>query len=128
MFLSRFIDDFKRRLNGVVAVVSGQSVGTYPKVYIALSLLISLSSLGMFKMVLKDRIWDGYTPTNAPSRYEMDVMREFCNSTGNCALTIVAFSVECLLFRKMGFLSEKLLLQIVANRKMTYSSMALFVL
>lgn len=62
---------------------AGESVGSYPFVYIALSVLISSSSLGMFKMNLRDRIRDGYTPTNAPSRYEMDVLREFWNSTGD---------------------------------------------
>uniref|UniRef100_A0A914ZN15 SSD domain-containing protein n=1 Tax=Parascaris univalens TaxID=6257 RepID=A0A914ZN15_PARUN len=72
----------------------GESVGEYPFVYIALSLLISSSSLGMFKMVLKDRIRDGYTPTNAPSRYEMDVLREFWNSTGDPMMTVVLLTAR----------------------------------
>uniref|UniRef100_A0A0N5B0M8 SSD domain-containing protein n=1 Tax=Syphacia muris TaxID=451379 RepID=A0A0N5B0M8_9BILA len=67
----------------------GQSVGAYPMVYIALSIMLSSLSFGMFKMVLKDRIHEGYTPVNAPSRYEIDVMREFWNSTGDPMTMIV---------------------------------------
>uniref|UniRef100_A0A9J2Q5W8 SSD domain-containing protein n=1 Tax=Ascaris lumbricoides TaxID=6252 RepID=A0A9J2Q5W8_ASCLU len=72
----------------------GQSLGGYPLVYIALSLLISSSSLGMFKMVLKDRIRDGYTPTNAPSRYETDVIREFWNSTSDPMMAVVLLTAR----------------------------------
>lgn len=67
----------------------GYSVGRYPHAYLVVALLISINSLGMYTMVLKDRIRDGYTPTNAPSRYETDVLREFYNISGDPAMTIM---------------------------------------
>ncbi|EFO97335.1 CRE-PTR-5 protein [Caenorhabditis remanei] len=67
----------------------GYSVGRYPHAYLVVALLISINSLGMYNMVLKDRIRDGYTPTNAPSRYETDVLREFYNISGDPAMTIM---------------------------------------
>ncbi|CAP34386.2 Protein CBR-PTR-5 [Caenorhabditis briggsae] len=67
----------------------GYSVGRYPHAYLVVALLISINSLGMYRMVLKDRIRDGYTPTNAPSRYETDVLREFYNISGDPAMTIM---------------------------------------
>uniref|UniRef100_A0A7E4ZUE0 SSD domain-containing protein n=1 Tax=Panagrellus redivivus TaxID=6233 RepID=A0A7E4ZUE0_PANRE len=80
-------------LKGVFHLL-GRSVAICPQAYIIISLLISTLSFGMYYMVLKDQIRDGYTPTNAPSRHEIDVMREFWNSTGDPIMSIVLLSAR----------------------------------
>ncbi|VDM77606.1 unnamed protein product [Strongylus vulgaris] len=61
----------------------GRTIGEYPRSFLLLSLLISLTTLGMRRMVLRDSIQEGYTPLNAQSFYESRVMREFSNSTAD---------------------------------------------
>ncbi|TKR58407.1 hypothetical protein L596_029855 [Steinernema carpocapsae] len=72
----------------------GRSIGTWPYAFIIAALLIASNSFGMYFMVLKDRIRDGYTPTNAPSRYETDVIREFWNSSGDPMVTAVLLTAK----------------------------------
>lgn len=45
-------------------------------------MLISLASLGMDRMELRDSIREGYTPLNAESFYESEVMRQFSDASG----------------------------------------------
>jgi len=48
---------------------------------ISLVVVIILST-GMVWIQIKDRIRDGYTPENSPSRLENEAMRRFWNSYG----------------------------------------------
>ncbi|VDK47913.1 unnamed protein product [Cylicostephanus goldi] len=45
--------------------------------------MLSVTTIGMRDMVLRDSIQEGYTPVDAQSYYESKVMREFSKSTGN---------------------------------------------
>ncbi|EYC38187.1 hypothetical protein Y032_0735g1934 [Ancylostoma ceylanicum] len=59
----------------------GRAIGDYPRSFLLLSMLVSLSSLGMDQMELRDSIREGYTPLNAKSFYESEVMRQFSDAT-----------------------------------------------
>ncbi|KAL3071140.1 hypothetical protein niasHT_033120 [Heterodera trifolii] len=69
--------------------IFGRFVGTYPIAFLISSLILASLSVGMYKLELRDRVRDGYTPTTSMSRYETDVLREFLGSTGDPLLTTV---------------------------------------
>lgn len=60
----------------------GRLLGDHPWAFATVGLLLSLPALGLLRVELKDRIRDGYTPDDAPSRFETAKMRQFWNSTG----------------------------------------------
>lgn len=72
----------------------GEQVGRRPFIFIAVACLIALSSAGIVKMKLKDRIRDGYMPMNAPSRYETNVIRQFWNSSGDPLMSMLIMQAK----------------------------------
>uniref|UniRef100_A0A914HT31 Uncharacterized protein n=1 Tax=Globodera rostochiensis TaxID=31243 RepID=A0A914HT31_GLORO len=61
--------------------IFGRFVGTYPFAFLISSLILASLSVGMYKLELRDRVRDGYTPSTSLSRYETDVLKEFLGSS-----------------------------------------------
>uniref|UniRef100_A0A0K0F235 SSD domain-containing protein n=1 Tax=Strongyloides venezuelensis TaxID=75913 RepID=A0A0K0F235_STRVS len=72
----------------------GGTVAKKPYYFIVISTIISLWSIGLYNIDLRDRIRDGYTPTNSPSRYETNVIREFWNSSGDPIMTVCTLTAK----------------------------------
>jgi hypothetical protein len=62
--------------------ILGRFIGTYPLAFLISSLILASLSFGMYKLEVKDRVRDGYTPATSLARYETDVLKEFLGSTG----------------------------------------------
>jgi hypothetical protein len=62
--------------------IFGRVVGTYPLAFLIASLILASLSVGMYRLEVKDRVRDGYTPATSLARYETDVLKEFLGSTG----------------------------------------------
>ena len=61
----------------------GYSISRWPFCFGLISLVVVIIlSTGMVWIQIKDRIRDGYTPENSPSRLENEAMRRFWNSYG----------------------------------------------
>ncbi|KAK5985547.1 hypothetical protein GCK32_006354 [Trichostrongylus colubriformis] len=60
----------------------GRCVGKYPRWFLLLSMLLSLCTYGMFGLILRDDVREGYTAYDARSRYEAQVARNFYGAIG----------------------------------------------
>uniref|UniRef100_A0AC35TGZ3 SSD domain-containing protein n=1 Tax=Rhabditophanes sp. KR3021 TaxID=114890 RepID=A0AC35TGZ3_9BILA len=58
------------------------------------SLIMAAFSVGMFKMVLKDRASDGYTPETSRSRYETDIYKQFFGAAGDTLPTTMVITAK----------------------------------
>ncbi|KAE9548077.1 hypothetical protein FO519_008711 [Halicephalobus sp. NKZ332] len=67
----------------------GRWVAINPYAFLISALIMSSLCVGMFKMELRDRVRDGYTPTTSPSRRETDILRNFFGSKSDPIMTIV---------------------------------------
>uniref|UniRef100_A0A7I5E9U0 SSD domain-containing protein n=1 Tax=Haemonchus contortus TaxID=6289 RepID=A0A7I5E9U0_HAECO len=67
----------------------GRCVGKHPRWFLLLSMLLSLSSYGMYKLELRDDVSGGYTAYDARSRYEAQVAREFYGAIDDPMMTSV---------------------------------------
>ncbi|CAD5228802.1 unnamed protein product [Bursaphelenchus okinawaensis] len=72
----------------------GRFVGRSPYLALLLCIPLTLPVLGCFWLQVKDNIRDGYTPMNAPSRYESQVVREFYNTTSQPILTVLLMKAK----------------------------------
>jgi len=67
----------------------GRWIAINPYAFLISALIMSSLCLGMFKMQLRDRVRDGYTPTTSPSRRETDILRNFFESKSDPIMTMV---------------------------------------
>ncbi|KAI6243617.1 SSD domain-containing protein [Aphelenchoides fujianensis] len=58
------------------------------------TLLFLWPAVGMLWLNVKDNIRDGYTPRNAQSRHELNVLLDFYNTTGEPRMTVVLLTAK----------------------------------
>ncbi|EYC36906.1 hypothetical protein Y032_0844g2647 [Ancylostoma ceylanicum] len=80
----------------VIFYTFGLYVGEYPRLFLLLATLMSLTSFGMWNLTLQDSIQEGYTALDARSRYEFAVMRQFSggNSAGIMKVIVVLMAKD----------------------------------
>uniref|UniRef100_A0A914CBG1 SSD domain-containing protein n=1 Tax=Acrobeloides nanus TaxID=290746 RepID=A0A914CBG1_9BILA len=88
---AKFLNLWSKFSLGHLFGILGKFIGTYPLAFFIVALVMTSTSLGMYKLKLQDRLRDGYTPTNSLSRYESDVYREFLGLTDDPIVTVALF-------------------------------------
>lgn len=67
----------------------GLPFGSFLSFAVPIPISLVCLSVGMYRLELRDRVRDGYTPATSMSRYETDVLKEFLGSSGDPLLTTV---------------------------------------
>jgi hypothetical protein len=67
----------------------GRCIAITPTAFFISAIIIGFTTVGMYRMHLRDRVRDGYTPTTSPSRYETDVLRNFFGLKSDPTITLV---------------------------------------